>query len=99
MTKSFDFKKIEALRMHLTLRKADMADLFGVSRVQYHKWVTGFEAGTLPKIRDVNLKKIRDQLDAIVWVMRTHGWPPEGIHMLSPEAKLRELKRLMQEQP
>jgi DNA-binding XRE family transcriptional regulator len=99
MTKAFDFEKIESLRAHLGLRKADMADLFGVSRVQYHNWVKGYAAGELPKIRDVNLKKIRDSLDAIVWVLRTHGWPMENAHLYSPEAKLRELKRLMQEQP
>lgn len=99
MTKVFNFTKIEALRDKLELRQADMADIFGVSRVQYNKWVKGFEAGELPKIRDVNLKKIRDQLDAIVWVLREHGWPLEDSHILSPEARLRELKRLMQQQP
>ena len=99
MTKVFDFKKIEALRDKLELRQADMADLFGVSRVQYNKWVNGFETGDMPKIRDVNLKRIRDQLDAIVWVLREIGWPMEESHLLSPEAKLRELKRLMQQQP
>jgi len=99
MIKVFDFTKIETLREKLGLRQADMADIFGVSRVQYNKWVKGFEAGELPKIRDVNLKKIRDSLDAIVWVLRTHGWPMENAHLYTAEAKLRELKRLMQEQP
>lgn len=99
MTKVFDFSKIEALRKKIELRQADMADLFGVSRVQYNKWVKGFEAGELPKIRDVNLKTIRDQLDAIVWVLRERGWPLADSHLLSPEARLVALKRLMQEQP
>ena len=98
MTKVFDFNKIESLRVRLELRKADMADIFGVSRVQYHNWVKGFAAGELPKIRDVNLKKIRDSLDAIVWVLRTHGWPA-GTEHLEADAKLCELKRLMREQP
>jgi transcriptional regulator with XRE-family HTH domain len=99
MIKVFDFTKIETLREKLGLRQADMADIFGVSRVQYNKWVKGFEAGELPKIRDVNLKKIRDQLDVIVWVLREYGWPLEDSHLLSPEARLRALKRLMQQQP
>ncbi len=99
MTKVFNFTKIEALREKLELRQGDMADLFGVSRVQYNKWVKGFEAGELPKIRDVNLKKIRDQLDAIVWVLRERGWPLEDSHLMGPDARLLALKRLIQEQP
>ncbi len=99
MTKTFDFDKIEQLRERLDLRQQDMADLFGVSRVQYNKWVNHFRAGETIRIRDVNLKRIRDSLDAVVWVLRTHGWPTQAAEQLEPTAKLRELKWLMSQQP
>ena len=98
MTKAFDFNKIEQLRERLELRQQDMAGLFGVSRVQYNKWVNGFRAGTLPRIREKNMRHIRDSLDAIVWVLRTHGWPP-NTDQVEPEARLNELRWLMAQQP
>jgi transcriptional regulator with XRE-family HTH domain len=97
-TNTFDFNKIEQLREKLDLRQEDMAELFGVSRVQYNKWVICFRTGGTSRMRDVSRKRVRDSLDAIVWVMRTYGWPTEMTH-LEPVARRRELQRMMAEQP
>lgn len=71
-----DFEKVEALRKHMLLNTGQFAQVLGVSRVSYSKWVKG------NPIRPTNDAKVRNALRKLLAVMTTHDWPtPEVISM------------------
>jgi DNA-binding transcriptional regulator YiaG len=72
--KPIDFTKVEALRKHMLLTTADMAELLGVSRVTYYGWVKG------RPIRRSNENAARAMLKRMLAVVTKYGWPtPEAI--------------------
>ena len=87
-----DFSKVEALRKHMLLTTADMADLLGVSRMTYYGWVRG------KPLRKANDEVVRAMLRKLLDVMTTHHWPmPEVIAATQKQRKERLLEILNSE--
>ena len=77
-----DFNKVEALRKHMLLTTASMAELLGVSRMSYYSWLKG------AKPRKANEYLIRAKLKKLLYVLTEHNWPtPEAIAMTQKERK------------
>lgn len=66
---NLDFSKVEVLRKHLLLSMDDMAQLFGVTRLSYSKWVNG------AKPRGANADTVRNIIRKLLVVMKEHQWP------------------------
>lgn len=87
-----DFSKVEALRKHMLLTTADMADLLGVSRMTYYGWVRG------KTLRKANDDVVRGMLRKLLDVMTAHHWPmPEVIAATQKQRKERLLEILNSE--
>ena len=79
-----DFKKVEALRKHMILTTADMACLFGVSRMSYYGWVRG------KPLRKSSDKEVRAVLKQLLSILVDDKWPtPDVIAMESVQRKER----------
>ena len=87
----FDFSKVEALRKHMLVTTADMAEIFGVSRVTYYNWIKG------GPVRKTNAAIVRAQLAKLLKVMKD-GWPYHDVIIMEPRdrfaALLEKLKEL-----
>lgn len=94
-TAKFDFGKIEQLRSHMLLRQSDMAELFGVSRVQYNKWVQKFSSGETPELRGATRTRVRDMLTKLVRVVQVNEWPQHGIAERPANVRMLVLKSLL----
>lgn len=93
MTDVLNFDKIEKLREHMLISRTHLAELLGVSRVQYWKWVKSYRAGTPMEIRTVNRVRIRDILTGMLRVMQEHKWPSGEAANLPPSERYEILKR------
>lgn len=71
--KPLDFAKVEALRKHMLLTTADLADLLGVSRMTYYGWVQG------KPMRKANDENVRKLLRKMLVIVRDHSWPPPDV--------------------
>lgn len=88
--KPVDFAKVEALRKHMLLTAADMAQLFGVSRQTYHGWVHGKYV-----IRKSHEEKVRAVLKKLLAIMTEHGWPMPEVIAASQKQRMERLRELM----
>lgn len=87
--KPLDFTKVEALRKHMLLTSANMAELLGVSRMTYYGWVRG------KPLRKSNDDAVRSMLKKLLAVMTEHNWPtPEVIAATQKQRKELLLKVL-----
>ena len=85
-----DFAKVESLRRHMLLTMADMATLFGVSRMTYYNWAKG------GPIRKSNEVRIRVMLKKLLAVMTEHGWPTPAAIAGGQKRRLGMLLELIQ---
>jgi hypothetical protein len=76
-----DFAKVESVRKHMLLTKAQMARLIGVSRVAYHGWLLG------GPIRPSNDEAVRSALRQCVHAIRTLGWPKPEVRGMTQKAR------------
>jgi DNA-binding XRE family transcriptional regulator len=89
--KPLDFTKVEALRKHMLLTTANMAELLGVSRMTYYGWVRG------KPLRKSNDETVRIMLKRLLAVVTKYGWPmPEVIAASQKQRKQRLLELLNQ---
>lgn len=84
-----DFKRVEAVRLHMRLRQADMAHLFGVSRLTYVRWVQGYAA------RESSQKIVRARLRELLGIARD-GFPRPETMALKPEERYKQLLALLE---
>jgi transcriptional regulator with XRE-family HTH domain len=87
-----DFTKIEALRKHMLLTKAELCKLIGVSRMAYHGWLKG------TPVRATNDEAVRSVLRQLVYVVRTSGWPQPEVKGLSHQQRFARLLDLIKQQ-
>lgn len=83
-----DLVKIEGVREHLKLRRRDMAELFGVSRMTYYRWITG------RSVRVSHQTIVRYRLRKLVDIVR-NGWPDAATMQKSSDDRFKELLHLM----
>lgn len=88
-TNSLDFSKVEALRKHMLLTAAQMAELFGVSRVTYYSWVKG------KPIRSANEQKVKAMLKKLLVVITEYNWPTPEIVAATPQQRMEALLKLL----
>lgn len=88
--KPIDFTKVEALRKHMLLTTANMAELLGVSRQAYHGWVHGKSS-----IRKTHEDKVRVVLKKLLAVMTEHGWPMPEVIAATQERRMERLRELI----
>jgi len=84
-----DFEKVELVRDKMRLTKGDMARLFGVSRVTYHRWADG------GPIRTANADKAKEALRKLLPLVLSGAWPPEGAASMSSAQRMDRLLELM----
>jgi DNA-binding XRE family transcriptional regulator len=87
--KPIDFIKVEALRKHMLLTTADMAELFGVSRVTYYGWVRG------KPLRASNEDTVRAMLKRLLAVMTDRGWPTPEVIVAGPKHRKAQLLEIL----
>lgn len=87
--KPLDFAKVDALRKHMMLRQADMAEIFGVSRVTYNSWLKGIRP------RDKKDELVREQLVKLLEIMNVHNWPQANVIVMSPAQRKKTLFALL----
>lgn len=87
-----DFTKVEALRKHMLLTKADLCKLIGVSRMAYHGWLNG------TPVRAANDEAVRSVLRQLVYVIRTFGWPQPEVRGLNQKQRFAKLLDLTKQQ-
>jgi transcriptional regulator with XRE-family HTH domain len=83
-----DFTKIETLRTHCKLTKAEFASLCGVSRMTYYGWLRG------RPIRPKNDAFVRRIVRIILMLVSEEKWP-EGLDLLSPDERRERLRQLV----
>ena len=88
--KPLDFAKIEVLRRHMLLNAADMARIFGVSRMTYYAWVRG------NPIRAKNEAHVKASVRKLLAVMGEQSWPTPEIAGLTQKARLKRLLALLE---
>lgn len=88
-TNSLDFTKVEALRRHMLLTVAQMAELFGVSRMTYYSWLKG------NPIRSANERNVRAMLKKLLVVVTEHNWPTPEIVAATPQQRMEALLKLL----
>lgn len=89
MTLKIDMVKVEKLRQHMRLSQADIATVFGVSRVTYYNWTRG------RPIRDSNAQRIKVCIRKLIAVVQAHGWPLADAASMTNEARVKRLVALM----
>ena len=87
--KAIEFDKVETMRKHMLLTTAQMATLFGVSRVTYHSWVKG------SAIRKANEAKVKSTLRHLLHVMTTHNWPSPDVVGMESKQRMEKLRTLL----
>mgnify|MGYP000244673105 CR=1 FL=1 len=86
-----DFTKVEALRKHMLLTTANMAELLEVSRMTYYGWVKG------KPIRKKNDEKVREILRQMLTLM-SDGWPQPEIIALEQKYRFQRLLEILDKQ-
>ena len=86
-----DFTKVEALRKHMLLSTANMAELLEVSRMTYYGWVKG------KPIRKKNDEKVREILRQMLTLM-SDGWPQPEIIALEQKYRFQRLLEILDKQ-
>lgn len=86
-----DFTKVEALRKHMMLTTANMAELFSVSRMTYYGWVQG------KAIRSKNDEHVRSVLKVLLQCI-SDGWPEPEIIALGQKDRFRRLLEILAKQ-
>jgi DNA-binding XRE family transcriptional regulator len=86
-----DFTKVEALRKHMILTTANMAELFQVSRMTYYGWVKG------KPIRSKNDEHVRSVLKQLLQLI-SDGWPQPEVIPLAQKDRFQRLLEILQEQ-
>lgn len=86
---ALDFSKVEALRKHMLLTTANMAELLGVSRTTYHAWVKG------QSIRKANEQTVRTMLKKLLAVMTDYGWPMPEIIAADQKQRIERLREIL----
>lgn len=89
---SLDFTKVESLRRHMLLTIADMAGLFGVSRMTYYGWVRG------KPIRPKNEETVRVMLRRLLGVMTEHEWPMPEVIAADAKQRIVKLREILDNQ-
>lgn len=87
-----DFTKVEGLRRHMLLSIADMAGLFGVSRMTYYGWVRG------KPIRPKNEEAVRVMLRRLLGVMTEHEWPMPEVIAADAKQRIVKLREILDSQ-
>jgi DNA-binding XRE family transcriptional regulator len=82
--KPIDWVKVERLRQYMRLSQAEMAELFGVSRVTYYNWCKG------KPVREENAKRVRLALRKMVAVVNS-GWPTQEVTALHHKERMSRL--------
>lgn len=85
-----DFGKVEALRKHMLLTTADMAEILGVTRMTYYGWLRG------KPVRATNDAKVRAALRKLLAVMSEYGWPTPEIIAADRKQRRERLHELLQ---
>ena len=86
-----DFTRVEALRKHMILTTANMAELFQVSRMTYYGWVKG------KPIRQKNDERVRHVLKVLLEQI-TNGWPQPEVIALAQKDRFQRLLEILEEQ-
>jgi len=86
-----DFTKVEALRKHMILTTANMAELFSVSRMTYYGWVKG------KPIRQKNDEHVRSVLKVLLQLI-SDGWPEPEVIALDQKDRFRRLLEILAKQ-
>lgn len=86
-----DFTKVEALRKHMILTTANMAELFNVSRMTYYGWVKG------KPIRQKNDEHVRSVLKKLLQLI-SDGWPQPDVIALEQKGRFQRLLEILEEQ-
>jgi DNA-binding XRE family transcriptional regulator len=90
MHNDLDFAKVEALRKHMMLRRSDMAELLGVSRMTYHRWVLGNRA---PEHKSI--EKVRLTLKNLLTIMVEDKWPSPEVIILDSNSRRDKLNEAL----
>jgi DNA-binding XRE family transcriptional regulator len=88
--KPLDFAKVDALRKHMMLRHADMAEIFGVSRVTYNSWIKG----TYPRVKKD--AEVRVALNKLINIMTKYDWPQANVIVMSANERKETLFALLE---
>jgi DNA-binding XRE family transcriptional regulator len=83
-----DFAKIEVIRKHCNMTKAEFAALCGVSRMTYHGWLKG------QPIRPKNDAFVRRTVRRILMLISEGDWP-KGLDLLPPAERKERLRQLV----
>lgn len=86
---TLDFAKVEALRKHMLLTTANMAELLGVSRTAYHLWLKG------KPIRKTNEQNVKAMLKKLLAVMTDYGWPMPEIIAANQKQRMERLREIL----
>lgn len=89
MPNPIDFTKVEALRKHMMLRRQDMSELLGVTRMTYYRWIQG----RVPE--DKYLDKIRLVLKNLLAIMVEDKWPTPDVIILDAETRRAKLDEVL----
>lgn len=89
MPNTLDFAKVEALRKHMLLTTANMAELLGVTRTTYYAWLKG------KPIRRNNEQKAKAMLKKLLAVMTDYGWPMPEIIAANQKQRMERLREIL----
>lgn len=89
--KPIDFAKVEALRQHMLMTTAQMAQVMGVSRMTYYNWLRGKPVGK------TNGDAARQAIRNLIFLMSAHQWPSEEVARLSSSKRHERLLALLAE--
>lgn len=86
-----DMTKVEVLRKHMLLTKANVAELIGVSRVTYYGWAKG------KPIRRSNVANAKATVKRLLSIVMDHQWPTPEVRSMTQEQRFARLIELLQD--
>lgn len=88
--KPLDFDKVDALRRHMLLTVASLANLFDVTRVTYYSWLKG------NKPHKKNAERVRKVLRSMAHLAHQEMWPNPAVFVADQPTRLIMLKSMLE---